>query len=166
MKNEKRPKLEIKQEPFDRQLDLLALVGVILLILLPIYFYNQLPETIPSHYGPNGEPDGFSSKATLWIVPIMGGLMFLGLSWLKKYPHKYNYPQPVTEENAESMYRNGTRLIRSMNAIITCVFAYMTYSTIQTALGRQNGLGASFTPIFSFLFLGSIAYYIFRMMQK
>lgn len=162
----KRPKIELQPSRLDRQLDLFAMVGLILLIVLPVYFYGELPDTIPSHYGSNGEADGFSKKATLWILPIIGGLMFLGLFKLKKYPHLFNYPQPITEDNAERMYQNGVRMLRCLNAIITCVFAYITYSTIQTALGNQNGLGTSFTPIFLVFLFGSIGYFMYQMMRK
>lgn len=162
----KRPKLSIPQAPIDRQLDLLAIVGMILLLLLPFYFYGDLPDRIPIHYDLNGVPDGYGHKTFIWLLPGLGGLLFWGLWQLKKYPHTFNYPQPITEQNAERLYRLSVRMLRSLNAIITGVFAYITYATIQTALGNQNGLGPSFMPIFLVLLFGTLGYFYGLSMKK
>ncbi len=50
--------------------------------------------------------------------------------------------------------------IRIKNAIITCVFAYITYTILQTALGNQEGLGSLFTPVFLILVFGTLVYFI------
>ncbi len=47
-----------------------------LIMLLPIaylfYVYNSLPETVPTHFGMDGKPNGWSSKASfICIIPGM-----------------------------------------------------------------------------------------------
>ncbi len=162
----KRPKMKIEKTLIDIVTEIIGLIGVVLLIGLPLYYFNTLPETIPRHFGANGEPDGFSGKGIIWALPIIGVLMYVGLFWLNKYPHTFNYPQKVTEENAEGLYTMGTKMIRTLNTIITSVFAYITYSTIQTALGNQNGLGAWFTPVFMLLIFGVTGYFLFKSTSK
>ena len=54
-----------------------------LVILLPIVFglifWNQLPERIATHWGPNGEPDGWSSRElAVFALP----LFLFALHWL------------------------------------------------------------------------------------
>ncbi|MGB5507291.1 MAG: hypothetical protein WBM95_00145, partial [Robiginitalea sp.] len=105
-------------------------------------------------------------KGIIWTLPIIGFTMFIGLYWLNKYPHIFNYPQKVTKENAKRLYTTGTRMIRTLNALITCLFAYITYSTIQVALGNQSGLGTWFLPIFMISTLGTTAYFLYRSMKK
>ena len=34
--------------------------------------YAQLPAEIPSHYNFYGEIDGYGSRGTLWITPVIG----------------------------------------------------------------------------------------------
>lgn len=158
-----RPKIQLELDAFDRFVDMVGKVCVILLIGLPLYYYGQLPESIPTHYDASGTPDSFSHKGTIWILTIIGALTYGGLYWLNKYPHLFNYAQPITPENAEWQYKNATRMLRSMNAIITCSLAYVSYSTIQTALGNQNGLGAYFLPIFLVMLFGAMGYYVVQM---
>ena len=46
-------------------------VGVVLLLLmvvLPLYYFNQLPETVPIHYNSAGEPDGYSDRTAIFVA--------------------------------------------------------------------------------------------------
>ena len=167
-KNEdmERPQLKIELEPIDKASELLGILGLLLLIGLPIYYFDKLPETIPRHFGANGEPDGFSGKGIIWALPAIGFIMYVGMFWLTKYPHIFNYPQQVTRENAKSLYTAGTRMVRTLNTIISCIFAYITYSTIQTALGNKSGLGTLFMLIFTIVILGTIGYFLYKSMSK
>ena len=42
---------------------LISSVIILLPILLGLMVWKQLPEQVPTHWGPSGEPDGWSSKA-------------------------------------------------------------------------------------------------------
>lgn len=161
-----RPRIQVKKTPVDIVIEIIGILGLILLISLPIYYFEQLPETIPKHFGANGEPDGFSGKGAIWTLPIIGVVLFVGLFWLKKYPHIFNYPQQVTEENAERLYTIGIKMITMISAIITCVFAYIMYSTIQTALGHKNGLGTWFSLVFATWIIGITAYFFYQSKSK
>ena len=161
-----RPKIKIELEPIDKLIELIGFLGLIALIVLPIYYFGKLPETIPSHFGANGAPDGYSGKNTIWILPIIGTLMYIGMFWLNKYPHKFNFPQKVTKENAKRLYTTGTKMIRILNVITTCFFAYITYATIQTSLESQSGLGNWFVPLVLILTLGFTGYFLFKSMSR
>jgi uncharacterized membrane protein len=69
-KNMERPKLKIELEPIDKWIQWIGILGLVILTGLPIYFFDQLPETIPRHFGANGEPDAFSGKGIIWTLPI------------------------------------------------------------------------------------------------
>lgn len=157
-----RPIIEIKKTPIDIVIEIIGFLGLILLLGLPLYYFDKLPETIPRHFAATGEPDGFSGKGMIWTLPVIGITMYVGMFWLNKHPHIFNYSQPVTKENAERLYTIGTKMIRTLNAIITCVLAYITYSTIQTALGNQNGLGVWFLPVFMISLFGITAYFFYK----
>lgn len=161
----KRPKINIELEPIDRVIELIGFIALLILIGLPLYYYQKLPDTIPTHFGANGEPDGYSGKNMLWLMPILGTVMFVGMYWLNKVPHIFNYPQEVTQENAQRLYTMATRMIRSLNALMTSFFAYMTFSTIHTALGNSSGLGVWFAPVFIAVTLGVTGYFVYRSSQ-
>jgi uncharacterized membrane protein len=161
-----RPKIKIKSEPIDRIVESIGVIGIILLIGLPVFYYSSLPDIIPRYYGSSGEPDGFSGKGIIWTLPAIGLVMYVGMAMLNKFPHIFNYLIEITTENAERQYKIATKLLRFLNTIIACVFCYITYATIQTALGKQSGLGSYFTPIFMVLIFGIIGIYLYKSIRE
>jgi uncharacterized membrane protein len=158
----KRPVIRPAQDAFDYLLEAIGFIALLLLIGLPLYYYGQLPESIPRHFGADGQPDAYSSKAIIWVLPLVGLAMYLGMYWLGKHPHSYNYPQGITPENAQRQYAIATRMVRTLKVVIASLFAYIIYATIQVALGNQTGLGSYFLLVFLLLVFAPIAYYLYR----
>ncbi|MCC5925753.1 MAG: DUF1648 domain-containing protein [Bacteroidetes bacterium] len=160
------PKIAIQKESIDYVIERAGFIGLIVLIAVPAYYFGSLPEEVPRHFGADGNPTAWAGKGIIWLLPSMGLILFVKMSILAHFPHIYNYPTKVTEENAERLYRLATRMIRSLNTLIVFVFLYITYSSILTALGEQDGLH----PGFMFAFMGSmflvIGYYIFQSYRK
>lgn len=134
------PVITIQKEPFDNAVERAAWLALVLLFFIPGWYYGDLPAEVPRHFGSDGNPTAWSGKGFVWVMPIIGLIMFMKLYILSRYPHIYNYPVAVTEENAPRLYLKGSRMVRVLNAILVYVFLYITYSTIQTALGEQAGL--------------------------
>jgi len=161
-----RPRITIQRKPIDWVIEFIGIVGLIILIGLPIIYFSELPDIIPVHFGFNGQPDGFGTKAVIWVMPLLGGMLYLGMSLLNKHPHIFNYPQKVTEDNAERLYKTATRMMRVLNALVACIFAYITFAIIQTALGNHNGLGTIFMIILLILILGITIYSSYKLRQR
>jgi len=157
-----RPGFELAKDNIDHILEIIAVFGLVVLTILPIIYFNKLPERIPIHFGFNGEPDGFGSKIFILVIPFVGILLFTMMLWINKYPHTFNYLPKITNENAHQQYRLATKLIRVLNALITCMFAYITHTIIQTALGNKNGFSSSFIVIFVILIFAIIGFYIYQ----
>ena len=162
----KRPKIKIKLDGIDKTIEALGGFALLVLVALPLFYFDQLPDEIPSHYGASGQPDGYSGKATIWIMPILGVILYVGIFWLNKYPHIFNYPQRITEENAERLYTVATKITRFINTQMAIVFAYLCYSTIQTSLGRQDGISSHFLLIFLICNFSLIGYLLYKSTQK
>lgn len=161
-----RPFLKVEIDEFDRILEFVAAFAVIFLVTYPLLKYESLPDIIPRHFNARGEADGFGSKATILLMPAISVVMYGLLTWLNTIPHLFNYAVEITQENAAVQYRIAMRMLRTLKALILCIFAYMTYATIQTALGQKEGLGASFLIIFLTLIFGSIGYFLYQSFQK
>ena len=161
-----RPKPTIHLEPIDLILEAIGILGLVLLITLPLIYFNELPETIPRHFGVFGKPNGFSGKAFIWFLPTIGITTYLGLLWLNRRPDAFKYPQEVTDENAERLYKIATRTIRVLNAVVIVTFAYITYSIIHTAFEDQSGLGIMFVPLFLLLVFGIVGYMSYKLRQN
>lgn len=161
-----RPKLKIELDTSDWVIEIVGAFFMILMVGFPIYYFNELPETIPRHFNAAGEPDGFSQKNIIWILPAIGVVMYIGMFFLNKFPHIFNYPSEITIENAERQYRIATKLMRTLNMLISASFFYIGYSTIQTALNKQDGLGTLFLPVFLLGIFGTIGSYMYFALKK
>lgn len=54
--------------------------------------WPHLPERVPTHWGVNGQVDGYGSPATLWLLCGLGPLLSLGMQFLPRLdPKKENY---------------------------------------------------------------------------
>ncbi len=161
-----RPKMKIELDTFDRMTEIIGIAALVLLIGLPLVYFSSLPETIPGHYGIHGTPDRFDKKETIWFVTVIGVMLYVGMAVLNRYPHIFNYPTAITEKNAEKQYSLATKMIRILNALMACTFAYLTYATIQTALGRQSGLSHYFMPVSMMLIFGTIGYFLYKLLKN
>ena len=157
-----RPRVEIALDTVDWIMEVLGLVFLLLMIGLPVYYFSELPEVIPQHFNAAGEPDGFSQKSIIWVLPAIGLMMYSSMWALNRYPHIFNYPTEITKDNAKRQYHIATKLIRTLNFIIAGSFVYIVYRTIRTALDGGNGLGISFLPVFLVLIFGTIGIYLYQ----
>lgn len=161
-----RPKITIPLDRIDRLVEVIGIVAVLTLITLPLYFYSQLPDTIPSHFNWSGTPDRYGAKNTIFLFPLIGIVAYFILAQVIKFPHIFNYPVEITPENAKRQYTIATKMIRYLNVTTTVVFAYLTFGMIRTALGQQNGLGQFIMPLLLALVFGIIGYSFFQAKSK
>src|SRR4051794_9461330 len=115
---EERPKLKIELTPLDKAIEFIGLFTLIGMWSLAIYYFFILPDTIPVHFGASGQPDSYGKKATIFILPVTGLIIFMMMSIINKYPQVYNYPVKITAANAAKQYTNGTKIIRYIKTVI------------------------------------------------
>lgn len=142
-----RPKLKLDLTATDKAIELVGWICLIGIWILTLSNYYSLPETIPIHYNGTGEADGFGKKWNILTLPIVSSILFVGLTILNKYPHIFNYPSTITEENAMQQYTNATRLIRFLKLVILIIFGLIVFKTIQNVNGNADGLGVWFLPL-------------------
>ncbi|MBQ4803579.1 DUF1648 domain-containing protein [Aquimarina sp. MMG015] len=153
------PIIKVEKGLIDVLLEIIMLIGLITLILIPLFYYKDLPEMIPTHFNAKGTPDDYNSKSMIWFLPIIGLFLAAGLFVLNKSPHVFNYPKAFTKDNASKYYRNSTRLIRVLNLTITWTFVFILYKSVQVALGHSENLGIWFLPVFLIIIFGAIIYF-------
>lgn len=157
---EPRPKLKLELTRIDKVFEFVGWLSIVAIWVLTIANYTSLPDTIPIHYNATGKADGFGGKATIFTLPLIGTLLFLGLTVLNQFPHVFNYPINITEENAIIEYTKATRLIRYLKLIIVVIFGLIDFKTIQNATGEANGLGIWFLLLILGLVFIPIIYYL------
>jgi uncharacterized membrane protein len=163
---ENRPRLKIKLTTLDWIIEFAAFSFLIILIILPIIYYNQLPDTIPSHFNAAGVPDDYGGKSTLWFLPVTGVFMWVLITVVSAFPQIYNFPVKITPENALMQYRLASSLLRVLKTVILIIFAFLSFQTIRTAGGTASGLGKAFLPVFLILVFGVIIIYVVRSLNN
>jgi uncharacterized membrane protein len=158
---ENRPKLKIQRTFLENILDFTAIAVFIVGAANLIMQWSSIPGTVPIHFNGAGEPDGWGSKNNLWVLLLIGFMMWVLLTVLEKFPHVYNYLF-LTEENAERQYKNGRLMLNIIKNEILFFFVYMSWVSTGVAMGENDGLGLWILPIFIVGITASIAFFIVR----
>lgn len=145
MKNE-RPRIKVPYEGLDILLEMLSITLLLLMCGYTIFEYTSLPETIPTHFNAKGEADGYGSKLTVFLVPAIALIMYVGLFIINMFPHTHNYMVNITEENALKNYRFSTRVLRIVNLFTMGILIFVSYKIIAGAKGNSASLGSWFMP--------------------
>jgi hypothetical protein len=144
----------------DWLLELAAAAAIVtaLVLLLP---YGDIPDRIPRHFGASGDPDAWGDKSLLLWLTGLNVLLYAGMTVGSRFPHRFNYPWPITHQNASQQYRLARRLLMAVKGAVAWIFTYITYATVQTASGEAEGLGAGFLPFaLGITFVPVAAYFV------
>lgn len=161
----KRPKLNIPKTRFEKLFDgftaivFLAWIGYLLIV------WGQLPDEVPAHYDSAGVVDRWGSKWELLLLPIIACLLTVFLAFLEKHPEWHNYLN-LTEKNIKFQYKNSRMLLNVIKNEALLFFAYISFQSIQVALGKASSLGFAFLPIYLGILFGSMAFFIVRSVKN
>lgn len=127
--------------------EVLTLVGLLSHALVILGSWNLLPESIPVHFNLAGKADAWGGKYDLLLLFGLSLLTYISLTWLARYPHKFNYPWQITESNAERQYSLASSFIKVLKCQTVWLFAIISLQIIGISLGLANGLGYLFVPL-------------------
>lgn len=161
-----RPKITLIPTTADRLVELLGLLILLTLWGWTFSHFSTLPETIPTHFNAAGEADGFGRKASIIGLPVIATLLFIGLTVLNRYPHSFNYPTAITQDNALRLYTLATRMLRYLKLVLVLVFGGIEFMTIQHATGKAAGLGVWFLPLTLVLIFIPLIYFVINSIKE
>ena len=161
-----RPRPEIQSSLFDKTIELLGWVCLILLWIITIFSYARLPEIIPTHFDASGKADDEGSKMVLFFLPVIGTLLFVVLTILNRYPHIFNYPVAITEANAQKQYNNAQRMIKVLKLILAVVFSILVFLIYHAASTANGSLGIWFLPVVLGMILIPLGYFIYKAVKE
>lgn len=146
MKNQ--PVLDLPKTATETWLDVAAWLFVAMGLALAIGYYSDLPERIPTHFNAAGEADRFGSKYTIFFIPVLSLVLVAGIIFLMRFPHKFNYLNKITPENAESEYRRMRVGLRVVNVMTSLLMLVITWDILRAANGEAKGLSIWFWLVF------------------
>jgi len=159
---DKRPVLRIPWSRLEIFIEVCSLIGIIINIGVIIMFWPKLPLTVPSHFGLSGKPDSWNGKWFVLISPIISLALYLFITVISRYPHIFNYPWNITEENAGVQYKLARTAIICLKTELVWIFTYIDWTIIQVAMNRARGLGNEFLLLVVLVVFGTLGFYIYR----
>lgn len=123
--------MKIKLDAADKIFGVMSLLFFITNILIVAFSIGSLPDIVPTHFNFKGEPNDYSSKNTLWAIPVLSGFIYMLTGLITGNPELYNYPSQKIDK--EAMYKLGSKLMRSLRAWILFFIAIITFMVVQAA---------------------------------
>ena len=155
-----RPKITLELTKTDKIIEISGFLTLAILWLLVAYNYADMPAIIPTHYNALGEADGFGNNKSIFSLPVVATVLFVGMTFLNKHPHIFNYSTSITIENAPQQYANATKMIRFMKLSIVLIFSILTFKTMQSGV-----LGIWFLPTILALTLIPTAFFVVKSLK-
>lgn len=126
MKTKKPPKFLPKVQAFDRKLEWAGTIALVISWGFSLYVFVVSSDDLPQHFDTVEKPGSYGNKIAVLALPFVATLLFIGMSWLNRYPEIFNYPKKITENNKEAEYRAAMRTIRGMKLAVVLVFSLIT----------------------------------------
>lgn len=150
---ENRPRITLQLSRFDKRLEIASTLLLLLMWVLFLCLFLNLPAIVPLHYNAFGKVDSYGNKSTLFILPLLTTVVYFGLTQLNKYPHIFNYMTTITKENAKQQYTIATRMLRMLKLSILIVFNVLIVLDYFITKGSLSGLSSWFLPFTIFTLL-------------
>ncbi|HLO48622.1 MAG TPA: DUF1648 domain-containing protein [Kamptonema sp.] len=154
-----RPVLSIPRSPLELALEVVGAVGILCSCWIIFQSWDALPQRIPVHFGFSGRPDAWGDKAAIWILPAVAAFFDVMLALLGNYPHTFNYPVAITEENARVQYELARSLLAWLKVEMIWLFAWILWEQIQVSLGKEETLSVGLVLGIIIVFLGTVGVY-------
>jgi uncharacterized membrane protein len=157
-----RPVISLGLSPALLAVELAGAIAILVSILPIVQFWAVLPDRIPIHFGLGGQPDAWGDKVTIWMLPALAAIIFVVLTAVSRYPHTFNYPVRITQENARRQYLLGRGLLVWLKAEVCWLFAFVVRQQILVALGNAQRFSIELVFGIFFLIFATVAVYLGR----
>lgn len=161
----KRPRIKIEPTEGDILFERMSWFLLIILWVIAIFCFINLPATMPIHFNSAGQPDNYGSRTTIFLLPAVGTILFGGITLLNKFPFLFNYPVKITSDNALRQYTIAIRMMRYLKFILLIIFSYIEVMMYLTATGNSTGLSFWFLPVMLALIFIPLIYFVVKLIK-
>lgn len=92
--------------------------------------WSQIPMLIPTHYTLTGQVDAWSSRSTLWQLPVLGWVLYLVLTVLEQFPQLWNTAVTVTDQNRTAVYRTLKTMIGWVKLTVSLLLSAVALASL------------------------------------
>lgn len=152
--------MPVKRSKYNLVVNLLCLLLLFGIVVYLAVNWSRIPNAVPGHYNAAGEVDRWGSKGELLILPVIGWVMYIGITVLERFPQFWNTGVTITEENKARIYRILKNMIATTKLIMVVVFFYLTLNS-----ASSESLPIWFLPAFLIFTFASILFFIFQLIR-
>ena len=134
-------------------------VFLILYWILILYYFQYLPEQIPTHFNVLGEADDHGSKLNIFLLPAIATMIVLGMGSIKRIKVDESAKQ-------EPAYTNAMGMASVLRCTLVFVFAGISYQSIQIAFNKSSSLGVMFLPISLAIIFIPMGYFLWKIYRE
>lgn len=142
---------------------MLELVTFFILVIFEVYVAVRWPsvsDTVPTHFGFDGQPDAWGDKNSLLFMPILTFVLYLLVSVTELFPKIWNFPVQLTETNRDKMIAISLDMMIVIKLMLVIIFAFITWLSIGFGY-----LPVWFLPVYMVALFGWIGFSIYRMIH-
>ena len=121
-------------------LSLATLAILLWLTYAALYGPNHLTGRIPTHFGPDGQPNAWGEPKMLLMLPAVAVFLYLVMTIASRFPNAFNYPVRVTPLNRPRLQRIALNMIAWLTLETVTLFAALQYFIVQAVRTQHNAL--------------------------
>lgn len=160
-----RPVLKLERSPFQAILELVTIAGIVVSLILVISSWETLPEKIPMHFDFSGKVTSLGSKNGLWILSLSSIFSYFLLKIISRYPHTFNYPFPITTENAAVQYHLVLAMMYWLRAEMIWLSTLIQWQIIMAATSLNYPVNSLWILLPSLVIFATIGIYFWKAFQ-
>jgi hypothetical protein len=166
MKKDNRPRIELPPSQVIRILNVAGGALVLATILIPFFSLGSVPAVVPSHLAADGTPDAWRGPYYIFFAPAISLASFVMLTVVNRFPHLFNYPVPITEENAPRQYALARAFVTVLKTIVAVLFLWVEYLAVNITMLGKEGRWRLIFPVMLVAVFGTVMAYMMSAFRK
>jgi uncharacterized membrane protein len=122
---------------------------------------SPLPANIPTHFNSVGQPDGWGTPGMLWLIPLVGTVIYLLMMLVARYP--FDFSMRTTPAGRRRLEAIALSMILWLKAEVLCLFAWIQYGTIGIIRRGQGRLSPVWVALLLVAVFGTIGWHLAAM---
>jgi hypothetical protein len=125
-------------------LSIIALAFLLWITYVALYGPNRLADRIPTHFGPDGQPNAWGDPKMLLMLPAVAVFLYILMTVAGRFPNAFNYPVRVTAQNRPRLQRIALNMIAWLTLETVSLFAALQYFIVQGVRTQRSALPPAF----------------------
>lgn len=116
--------MTLPRTKLQRALEILTVIALAAQFLAPIVRWSGLPDPMPIHYNAAGEADGWGSRWTVFLIPVISliGCAIIGLVIYRTKPEDWGLPYSVPPQRKVQVYSPIKTSLIGLNLEMSLMF--------------------------------------------